>query len=345
MKKILIFGAGSIGNHMTYASLKLGHQVFVTDISSVALKRMKNQVYPSRYGKWNKNINIVNYKDTKNLSIFFDLVIIGTPPATHLKVFELVKKKLKFKKILIEKPLCSINEKNLAPLIKCKTQKIFVGYNHSISKSFLYFLKKIQKIKKKDINEIYVNWCENWIGILKAHFWLKNENHSYLGNFKNGGGSLQEHSHGFHISFIISKILKLSFFQKLKCIMLKDVSNKYDKSTQISSYNDNILFKYHTNLTTFPAKKNVIFCTKNKIFEWHCNFKANNDIVKIVSLSNNKVVIKKFKKTRSSEFENEIDHILRCNESSYKKSNINIQTGIQTQKYINKLEKYFYEKK
>ena len=55
MKNILIFGAGSIGNHMTYASIKLGHKVYITDKNFAALERMKKKIYPKRYGKWNKN--------------------------------------------------------------------------------------------------------------------------------------------------------------------------------------------------------------------------------------------------------------------------------------------------
>jgi len=52
-KKILIFGAGSIGNHFTNASLKKNYEVYVTDINHSALKRMKEKIFPLRYKKWN----------------------------------------------------------------------------------------------------------------------------------------------------------------------------------------------------------------------------------------------------------------------------------------------------
>ena len=55
-KKVLIFGAGSIGNHMTYASINLGYKVFITDKSQTALNRMKKLIYKKRYGNWNKEI-------------------------------------------------------------------------------------------------------------------------------------------------------------------------------------------------------------------------------------------------------------------------------------------------
>ena len=41
MNKILIFGAGSIGNHMAFAARKLKIDVYLTDINPLALKRMK----------------------------------------------------------------------------------------------------------------------------------------------------------------------------------------------------------------------------------------------------------------------------------------------------------------
>ena len=44
MKKILIFGSGSIGNHMSYASRRLKYDVFITDISNDALIRMKKKL-------------------------------------------------------------------------------------------------------------------------------------------------------------------------------------------------------------------------------------------------------------------------------------------------------------
>ena len=60
MKKVLIFGAGSIGNHMSKACTDLGYDVYITDISQKALKRMRNFLYPLRYKKWNNKIKLIN---------------------------------------------------------------------------------------------------------------------------------------------------------------------------------------------------------------------------------------------------------------------------------------------
>ena len=91
-KNILIFGSGSIGNHMTKASRELGFNVYVTDKSAKALERMRYYIYPKRYKKWYVNINLLNYKDVFKFKKKFDLIIIGTPPTTHLVIYYLCKK-------------------------------------------------------------------------------------------------------------------------------------------------------------------------------------------------------------------------------------------------------------
>ena len=146
MTNILIFGAGSIGNHFANASIKLGYNVYVTDISSYALTRMKKEVYPRRYGKWNDKIKLVKYKSIFNNTELpiFDLIIIGTPPKTHYKLLTKIIKKLSFQKIMIEKPFSVYGEKiNYNLLNKLPKNKfIFVGYNHSIGDGFLYLFTK-----------------------------------------------------------------------------------------------------------------------------------------------------------------------------------------------------------
>ena len=142
-KSVLIFGAGSIGNHMAYAARKLKLNVYITDIKNVSLVLMKKIIYKKRYGFWDNKIKIIKYENVFNLKKYFDLIIIGTPPESHIETFFKIKKKLNFNKILIEKPLTNfknnlkifINEKHLI------RNKVFIGYNHSISKSFLFFLK------------------------------------------------------------------------------------------------------------------------------------------------------------------------------------------------------------
>ena len=58
MTKVKIYGAGSIGNHYAYACYKKGWNVTVTDKDPAALERMRNKIFPSRYGFWDTGINL-----------------------------------------------------------------------------------------------------------------------------------------------------------------------------------------------------------------------------------------------------------------------------------------------
>ena len=70
MKKVLIFGSGSIGNHFANALSRLGdYDIYITDISNKSLLRMKNKIYPERYGKWNKKIKLISYSDSFDLKL------------------------------------------------------------------------------------------------------------------------------------------------------------------------------------------------------------------------------------------------------------------------------------
>lgn len=331
MKKVLIFGAGSIGNHMSYACSKLGYGVYVTDIDPNALLKMKNKIFPKRYKKWKKNIKLTLTKDLFSTKEKFDLIIIGTPPGSHLYLYNFCKKNLKFDKLLIEKPLC-VHTQNFNN-INFDYDKNFCGYNHSISQSFLYLQKLIKKEKPSKISSIEIDWKEGWFGILNAHFWMKSEFDSYLGNLKDGGGALHEHSHGLHLLTVILKDLnidinKISFNKEI--IFKKKKSKKYDCYDSFIAYHKNTIIKYETDLLTYPSKKEIRINYKNKCIIWKCNFKINTDSVEVIDKKS--TFFKLFKKTRSSEFENEIKYIL--SNKNLKNSNLNINYSVKTMKCI-----------
>ena len=338
MKNILIFGSGSIGTHMSYACRQLKFNVFVTDINTSALERMKKKIFPKRYGIWDKKINLIDYKFIFKKKIKYDLIIIGTPPKTHINLYYQCKNKLKFNKMLIEKPLTFYNDKNLIRIEKENfNNKVFCGYNHSISKSFKFFFSLLIKKNFKP-STIEVNWRESWDGILKAHFWLKNEFSSYLGNAKNGGVALQEHSHGLHLLHIILKNynidLKNSNF-KNKSIFNSDKKNKYDVFSSISGIENKIFFNYQTDLLTSPQDKSIRISDGKNEIQLIFNHKSNQDA--IITFKN-KIKLREyvFPKNRSSEFENEIKHILLSDKIE---KNISINNAIDVMHIINKIIK------
>ena len=103
MNRVKIYGAGSIGNHLAQASRRMGWDVDICDIDPEALKRTKNDIYPSRYGKWDDKISLYSV-DEAPVGIY-DFIIIGTPPDSHM---ELARSAVRegAKVILVEKPLC-----------------------------------------------------------------------------------------------------------------------------------------------------------------------------------------------------------------------------------------------
>jgi len=152
---------------------------------------------------------------------------------------------------------------------------------------------------------------------------------------------LQEHSHGLHLSYLLAKMFKKNFFKNFESMicLCNEKSKTYDYETNILSYNDYTIFKYTTNLYSIPANKKIdIFFDKTRVV-WKCNARSNQDLIEVYS--NNKIRKKfVFKKTRSSEFENEIRHILRINSlKKYFNSNIKVENGIEVQKIINSLAK------
>ena len=84
MHKVRIIGAGSIGNHLANAFVNNDFYVEITDKDPKALYRTKYEIYPSRYGSWDDRIVIVQNSETE----FFEtnVLVIGTPPNTHLEI-------------------------------------------------------------------------------------------------------------------------------------------------------------------------------------------------------------------------------------------------------------------
>lgn len=312
-KKVLIFGSGSVGTHHTNAAISLNCEVFITDKKNSQLINMKEKTYPLRYGHWDNKINCINYKDVFKLKYNFDLIIIGVPPKFHLKIAKLCLKKLKFKKILIEKPLCVFNENYDFLKKKSIRNKVYCGFNHSISKSFGHFLGELKKISKKNEVKIDIEWKESFDLVLKAHPWLKSLNDSYLSNFKLGGGALHEYSHAVHFFLILKEIIFNDKNIKLiiKTNFCKSGKNKYDKKVQLSYQNGSKKINLFLNTINNPPIKKVNVISKNKnILFWTRHLDKNIEVVN----SRTKMLKKiNFKISRREDFINELKILLSKN--------------------------------
>lgn len=330
--KVKIFGAGSIGNHLAHASRKLGWEVDIYDINSDALNRTKNLIYPSRYKRWDKRIGLYlnNHKTKKK----YDFIIIGTPPETHIPL-ALQALKAKPKYILIEKPLCLpdlINAQKLYSMSKKSNTKIFIGYDHTVSKSINYLSSIIKKFKNNNIQNLEVDFKESWKGIFRAHPWIKNVKDSYLGYWKKGGGALSEHSHALNLWLILSSITNSGRVSEvfMSSNIYKDKFVEYDQSSYITLKTENGVYgRVSQDIFTFPAIKMARIQFENKYMEWHCNKFGKYDLVNYHT--NNKIKNKKFNKTRPDDFIQELRHISKIkNKKQYEMSPIKLQNGLET---------------
>ena len=115
---------------------------------------------------------------------------------------------------------------------------------------------------------------------------------------------------------------------------MRKSKKKYDRLVNLQAEKRGLIYKYETDLITEPADKSILIKSKSCNIQLIFNYKKNCDAV--IILNNNKKKIKIFKKTRSSEFENEIKYVVNLKKKDYKKSNLNLQNAIDVMKVIKK---------
>ena len=337
--KIQIFGAGSIGNHLSHAARYLDHDVQVVDIDENALNRMKNDIYPSRYGVWDDKINQITYEKSLTNQDYFDFIFIGTPPSSHIDLaLQALEKKPKA--ILIEKPLSTPLQdlKKFSSLVTKSNTNVYVGYDHSIAPS----VDKMLKLATTEIGKILsvdVDFRESWAGILKAHPWLNGPSESYLGNISQGGGALCEHSHALHLWKTISNHLKLGSISINSVNIKIETSLKlnYDSISHINLKTDKDIFgRVVQDVVGIPVQKKALIQGSKGYIEWHCSVPEIGDIVQL-NLDQQKTEIFTYPKNRPDDFINEILHIEKdvLKGLSDLKSVISLDEGLKTMNLIN----------
>ncbi len=198
--KIKIYGAGSIGTHLAQASRRMGWDVTVVDPDKAALQRMKEKLYPSRYGAWDDGITLCALGDEPRSG--FDMIFLGTPPDVRMKLaLQALEEKPRI--LLLEKPLCTpslegISEFSQAYYVQTHTSA-FMGYDHAVSPAFTQMRNMVAKGAVGEVVSIDVEFREHWKGIFAAHPWLSGPEDTYLGYARRGGGAGCEHSHALHL--------------------------------------------------------------------------------------------------------------------------------------------------
>ncbi|MDP3994159.1 MAG: 3-hydroxyacyl-CoA dehydrogenase NAD-binding domain-containing protein [Candidatus Doudnabacteria bacterium] len=243
--KVKIFGAGSIGNHLTQASRRKGWDVTVVDIDPAALKRMKEEIYPKRYGSWDPQIKLMTPEEAPKGG--FDVIMVGTPPPARLKVaMEALEGKPRV--LQLEKPYFvpmldeSLKRENQEFMEKAKSLgiKVVVGYEYALGESAKKALDFISDKGFGKIRVLEVAVREEWSGALAAHPWLKGPADTYLGFWQKGGGALSEHSHAIHYWQHFASHLGLGTIDEVSASMrmVKDALLDYDELTYLNIKTD-----------------------------------------------------------------------------------------------------------
>ncbi len=338
--KIKIIGCGSAGNHMAFAFKKIAKHIIMTDISSQTLLRSKNQIYKKRYKTWNKNI--ILKQEAKDHDNFYDLIIISSPPNTHL---DLLKKNIfKSNNFLIEKPLCAPSKKNInffkSIISKFPKKNFYCGYNHRLFPSTI-MLKNILKSHKNQFSNISIYFKENNVGFLKAHHWMKTLDESYLSDTQKGGGALCEHSHALNLAQFLLNDKEQEFE-----IIHNEIRYSKNKSKKIFDTSVNTKFKVKNkivnvvqNFETFPTEKKIEVFSKNFFIELIYNYKDNNDRIFYFNYITNKKKKIYFRKKRSDDFLYEAEFLKDkiLNKSKINNKSIDMKYSINTMDLIMKL--------
>ena len=320
-----IYGAGSIGNHLAQASRRNDWDVTIVDVDNEALQRTEKEIYPIRYGNWDKNIRLLNVseKDEKN----YDLIIVGTPPDTHLQIaMEALNHHPKA--ILIEKPATSLELTGADDLLKVSSERgirLFVGYDHVVSKS-VQFLSNIMKDHDQKIETIDAEFREYWGGIFAAHPWLAGPWESYLGFSQRGGGALAEHSHALNLWQYFAKISGAGRVNEVQAFtkMVKDDLVDYDKISALNLKTESgLIGRCIQDVITSPPRKWVGI--KYGDLQFDLDFSPNCDKIR----SRDDKLYQTFTKTRPDDFLTELNHIEKSLTSNFA-SPIDFVHGLET---------------
>ncbi len=329
----MIYGAGSIGNHLAYACRSLGWNVMVCDIDNNALVRMKNDIYPSRYGKWDDEIHLVSLNEMPEDSC--DVIIIGTPPDTHIDIALNVLRNNPPRVLLIEKPLCPISlegGQELLDLTRNTGTITLVGYNHILTKNTKIAAEFIRSERMGIPLTISVLWLEHWGGIFNAHPWLDGPHDSYLGFYERGGGAGSEHSHGLNLWQYFSRLFSMGRVVEVSAMLdiVDDGLVKYDRICQLNLKTEKGLVGSVVQdvISAEHVVKTLRVQGTKGYLEWYANLETGDDAV---FFSDNSGLEKRLiRRTRPDDFIGEIEHIRDILEGSVSKSSIALERGLET---------------
>lgn len=327
---VKVIGAGSIGNHLTHGCRSFGMEVTLTDRDPAALERAREEIYPARYGAWDSQITLALSEEVENER--FDLVIIGTPPSTHLSV---ASRELDQNPsiILIEKPLAQPDRALIDVFVEraqSSPTNVLVGYNQRFKKNTLHFLDIAHSRASGPLTGLTSHMLESWDGILKAHFWMKSERDSYLAYTDQGGGALLEHSHALNLFLYFAD----RFGQGAAQTVTSDIewvaheTGRYDRDSRLKiELESGLVGEVRQDLHTWPAKKEAIAQFGDEEFVWTMGESADSATHR--RIDGTLIEHWDFPKTRPDDFRGELEHINHLLTSQERESPLSLREGVK----------------
>jgi predicted dehydrogenase len=334
--KAKVFGAGSIGNHLSNALRVLGHDVILCDVDPEALRRTKTDIYPARYGRWDDSIELCLVDEAPRGG--FDLIIIGTPPDSHMEVALCALEEAP-KAILIEKPVCTPaieGANDLLDRAKAQECQLFVGYDHVVGGAAKRFCELIEMDVAGDVETLDVEFREHWGGIFAAHPWLDGPSAGYLGFWHRGGGATGEHSHAFNLWQHFAHRLGMGRVSRVTATVdyLKANGADYDRLCLANLVTEKgLVGRVVQDVVTRPSRKWARMQGSNGFVEWHCGYAPGKDAV-IYSGRGQDPIIEAISKTRPDDFVLELQHIFAVLDRKVTSEDLSIERGLDTMMLI-----------
>jgi predicted dehydrogenase len=329
--RVKILGAGSIGNHLSNAARRLGWSVDLVDVDGAALRRTRNEIYPSRYRAWDDDIGLFTSDVAPRGG--YDMILVGTPPDTHVPLaLEMLEEAPKA--ILIEKPVCTPGLEDADTLVdKAKTQGccLLVGYDHVVGAAAERFCELIDEQRIGEPQTLDVEFREHWGGIFAAHPWLNGPQDSYLGFWRRGGGAAGEHSHAFNLWQHFARRLGLGRVRYVQADLDYVAGNgvDYDRLCLANLKTESgLVGRVVQDVVTRPTRKWARLQGSDGFIEWLCGYEPGKDAVVFSKGGEPKVEV--FTKTRPDDFIRELSHIAVAMNDDANASPLAIERGLDT---------------
>lgn len=305
----------------------------MVDLDPGALRRTREQVYPGRYGAWDPEIRLAHPSEVARDP--FDLVIVGTPPDTHLKVALQQLRDAPPRVMLIEKPLCTPTldgADELAAQSRATGTFVATGYNHTLTPNTVFVDELLARGVVGRVSTISASFREYWGGIFSAHPWLTGPQDTYLGFSQRGGGASGEHSHAISIWQHFARRVGAGRVREV-CAMLDMVETdqvSYDRICQLHVRTEQgLVGTIVQDVVTEPAQKLARIQGDGGHVEWLVNPASGQDAVRWHS-TGGVLEERAFSKRRPDDFKGELDHLEACLSEATSDSPVGLERGLES---------------